>query len=139
MKRISAGRSMSAPGQTINGRPVTPFSALAPFATDNIQRRQPWAVTDNAGMLWLFWLELVSQQWQFRYNRYDGTNWAFAVRRPRFLSMLEPTHASKVLRLSCFTPIDTAQPPVGFLGANRTDRSARDTGAGVSCTGSRQV
>jgi hypothetical protein len=26
-------------------------------------------------MLWLFWLELVGQQWQLRYNRYDGTNW----------------------------------------------------------------
>ena len=59
--------------------PVTPLSALAPFATDDVSRRQPWAVTDNAGMLWLFWLELVGQQWQLRYNRYDGTNWTLAV------------------------------------------------------------
>ena len=59
--------------------PIMPLSALAPFATDDIQRRQPWAVTDNAGMLWLFWLELVGQQWQLRYNRYDGTNWTLAV------------------------------------------------------------
>ena len=59
--------------------PVTPFGALAPFANDDISRRQPWAVTDNAGMLWLFWLELVGQQWQLRYNRYDGTNWTLAV------------------------------------------------------------
>jgi hypothetical protein len=59
--------------------PVAPLSALAPFATDDIPRRQPWAVTDNAGRLWLFWLELVGQQWQLRYNRYDGTNWTLAV------------------------------------------------------------
>jgi hypothetical protein len=56
--------------------PVAPLSALDSFAADDIQRRQPWAVTDNAGMLWLFWLELVGQQWQLRYNRYDGANWA---------------------------------------------------------------
>ncbi len=30
-------------------------------------------------MLWLFWLELAGQQWQLRYNRYDGTNWTLAV------------------------------------------------------------
>ena len=59
--------------------PVAPLSALAPFATDDIPRRQPWAVTDNAGMLWLFWLELVGQQWQLRYNCYDGANWTLAV------------------------------------------------------------
>jgi hypothetical protein len=59
--------------------PVAPLSALAPFATDDVPRRSPWAVTDNAGMLWLFWLELVGQQWQLRYNRYDGTNWTLAV------------------------------------------------------------
>jgi hypothetical protein len=59
--------------------PVAPLSPRAPLATDDIPRRQPWAVTDNAGMLWLFWLELVGQQWQLRYNRYDGTNWTLAV------------------------------------------------------------
>ena len=58
---------------------IAPLSALAPIATDDISRRQPWAVTDNAGMLWLFWLEVVGQQWQLRYNRYDGTNWTLAV------------------------------------------------------------
>jgi hypothetical protein len=59
--------------------PVQPLSAFAPFATDDSPRRQPWAVTDNAGMLWLFWLELANRQWQLRYNRYDGTNWTLAV------------------------------------------------------------
>src|SRR4029453_5743243 len=57
---------------------IAPFSALGPFATADTQRRQPWAVTDNTGM-WLFWLELVGQQWQLRYNRHDGTNWTLAV------------------------------------------------------------
>ena len=59
--------------------PIAPLGALAPFASDDVPRRQPWAVTDNAEMLWLFWLELVGQQWQLRYNRYDGTNWTLAV------------------------------------------------------------
>jgi hypothetical protein len=59
--------------------PVAPLGTLAPFANDDIPRRQPWAVTDNAGMVWLFWLELVEQRWQLRYNSYDGTNWALAV------------------------------------------------------------
>ena len=57
---------------------IAPLSPRAPLATDDIPRRQPWAVTDNAGMLWLFWLELVGQQWQLRYNLYDGTNWTLA-------------------------------------------------------------
>jgi hypothetical protein len=43
---------------------IAPFSALGPFATADTQRRQPWAVVDNDGMLWLFWLELLGQQWQ---------------------------------------------------------------------------
>ena len=89
--------------------PVTPFSALAPFATNNIQRRQPWAVTENAGMLWLFWLELVGQQWQLRYNRYDGTNWAFPVAPATF-----PLDAGADPRVEgppfvVFHPSDTAQ------------------------------
>jgi phage tail-like protein len=58
---------------------VAPLSALAPFATADIPRRQPWAVTDNAGMLWLFWLELVAGQWQLRFNVYDGTKWLLTV------------------------------------------------------------
>ena len=90
--------------------PVTPFSALAPFANNNIQRRQPWAVTENTGMLWLFWLELVGQQWQLRYNRYDGTNWALPVAPATF-----PLDAGADPRVEgppfvVFHPSDTAQP-----------------------------
>jgi hypothetical protein len=62
----------------LNGRwsPIALLSALAPFASDEIARRLPSAVTDNTGMLWLFWLELEGGRWQLRYNRYDGTAWA---------------------------------------------------------------
>ncbi|MEO8258887.1 MAG: hypothetical protein ABI868_16190 [Acidobacteriota bacterium] len=59
--------------------PVAPLGAVAPFATDSVPRRQPCAVTDNAGMLWLFWLELAGRLWQLRYNRFDATNWTLAV------------------------------------------------------------
>ncbi|NOT56621.1 MAG: hypothetical protein HOP18_18640 [Deltaproteobacteria bacterium] len=103
---------------------VLPLSALAPFATPNVQRRQPWAVVDNAGMLWLFWLELVGAQWQLRYNRYDGTNWASTI------PATFPLNAGADPRVEgppfvMFHPTDTAQPlwifwarsePVGTAG-----------------------
>jgi hypothetical protein len=108
--------------------PVTPFSALAPFATNDMPRRQPWAVTEATGMLWLFWLELVGQQWQLRYNRYDGTNWALPVAPATF-----PLDAGADPRVEgppfvVFNPVDTAQPlwvfwartePVGTSGQQR--------------------
>jgi BNR repeat-like domain len=89
--------------------PVTRFSELAPFANNDIQRRQPWAVTDNSGLLWLFWLELVGQQWQLRYNSYDGTNWTLAV------PATFPVDAGADPRVEgapfvVFNPTDTAQP-----------------------------
>jgi hypothetical protein len=90
---------------------VTRFSELAPFANNDIQRRQPWAVTDNSGLLWLFWLELVGQQWQLRYNRYDGgTTWALPVAPATF-----PLDAGADPRVEgapfvVFNPTDTAQP-----------------------------
>lgn len=56
------------------------WSAIAPlpFANPDAARRQPWAVMDDTGGLWLFWLELVEAQWQLKYNRHDGTAWASA-------------------------------------------------------------
>lgn len=45
------------------------------FADATTERRLPSTVTDNAGGLWLFWLEKVGTQWQLKYNRHDGTNW----------------------------------------------------------------
>lgn len=65
----------------LNGRwsVAARLGALAPFADDDRARRLPWAVTDNGGMLWLFWLELEGGRWQLRYNRYDGSAWALAT------------------------------------------------------------
>jgi len=51
------------------------FAAPAVFGDPGTERRMPTAVADNAGGLWLFWLESVSETWQVRYNRHDGTNW----------------------------------------------------------------
>ncbi len=51
------------------------FAAPAVFGDLGTQRRMPTAVADNAGGLWLFWLELVAGVWQVRYNRHDGSNW----------------------------------------------------------------
>ena len=42
------------------------------------ERRQPRAVADNAGGLWLFWLEKSGTRWQLKYNRHDGTDWESA-------------------------------------------------------------
>ena len=38
-------------------------------------RRNPAAVVDDAGGLWLFWRELSGTAWRIRYNRHDGTRW----------------------------------------------------------------
>ena len=118
--------------------PVTPFSALAPFANNNIQRRQPWAVTESTGMLWLFWLELVGQQWQLRYNRYDGTNWAFPVAPATF-----PLDAGADPRVEGppFVVFHRAirHNPCGCSGREPNQTVPQGSGAGVSCTGSRQV
>ncbi len=58
------------------------WSEIHPFAhplnedDENLpERRQPVAITDNAGGLWLFWLEKANQRWQLKYNRHDGTGW----------------------------------------------------------------
>ena len=54
-------------------------------------------------MLWLFWLELVGQQWQLRYNRYDGTNWALAVPATFPRRCWSRPARRRCRRLSCFT------------------------------------
>ena len=52
--------------------PIEPL----PLGDPDTPRRQPWAVADDAGGLWLFWLEQTGGRWQLRYNRHDGTDWA---------------------------------------------------------------
>ena len=83
----------------LNGRwePIALLSALAPFASDEIARRLPSAVTDNAGVLWLFWLEHEGGRWQLRYNRYDGTH-GHCRRPPHSPWMAAPIHVWRVLR-----------------------------------------
>src|SRR6202011_3459125 len=54
------------------------FTAPAVFCDPGTERGMPTAVADNAGGLWLFWLEQVAATWQVRYNRHDGTNWQLA-------------------------------------------------------------
>jgi len=51
------------------------WSPPAVFGIDDAPRRSPAAVVDNAGGLWLFWLEWLAGTWQLRYNRHDGTGW----------------------------------------------------------------
>jgi hypothetical protein len=60
-------------------RTGTTFAAPAVFSDPATERRMPTAVADNAGGLWLFWLEQVAGVWQVRYNRHDGTNWQLAT------------------------------------------------------------
>jgi hypothetical protein len=51
------------------------WSAPAVFSDAATERRSPAAAVDDAGGLWLFWLERTTSGWAVRYNRHDGTNW----------------------------------------------------------------
>ncbi|MCP4428757.1 MAG: hypothetical protein GY803_30090 [Chloroflexi bacterium] len=39
------------------------------------ERKRPLTVADDAGGLWLFWLEKVGTRWLLKYNRHDGIDW----------------------------------------------------------------
>jgi phage tail-like protein len=54
------------------------FAAPAVFGDPATERRMPTAVADDAGGLWLFWLESINGTWEVRYNRHDGTAWQLA-------------------------------------------------------------
>jgi phage tail-like protein len=45
-----------------------------PVGTPLPERRLPSAIVDQAGGLWLFWLENDGSRWVLRYNRHDGSN-----------------------------------------------------------------
>lgn len=51
------------------------WSTVETFADPETERNKPWAVVDDIGGLWLFWLERVGAKWQLKYNRHDGTVW----------------------------------------------------------------
>jgi phage tail-like protein len=48
---------------------------VPPEGGPTVSRRHPVAVADNAGGLWLFWLEQVGDRWVLKYNRHNGTIW----------------------------------------------------------------
>jgi phage tail-like protein len=54
--------------------PIQPLS-FARGADADAYRREPTAVVDRLGQIWLFWLERNSRGWQLKYNRnrQDGT------------------------------------------------------------------
>jgi len=53
--------------------PVETFPQAGPDA------RQPCALTDESGQLWLFWVELDGGRWQVRYNVRTHGDWAQGV------------------------------------------------------------
>ncbi|WP_435592811.1 hypothetical protein [Nocardia sp. bgisy118] len=48
------------------------------FGDPDTESRLPAAVADNAGGVWLSWLERDASGWSVRYNRHDGTRWQLA-------------------------------------------------------------
>ncbi len=56
-------------------------SASLPFSNDGIERKTPFAITDNTGRIWLFWMEKTAANWQLKYSRYDGS-WGTTVAFP---------------------------------------------------------
>ena len=51
------------------------WSAIENFHDADIERKKPWALVDNTGGLWLFWMEREGNRWQLKYNRHNGTVW----------------------------------------------------------------
>ena len=81
---IGSGGSPFAPAPTTSGR------RSSSSADSDTERRLPTAAVDNAGGLWLFWLERTGAQWQVKYNRHDGTGWQLAS-----AAMLAPSAATR--------------------------------------------
>jgi hypothetical protein len=54
------------------------WSAVSTFRDgpgDQAERKAPAALVDDAGALWLFWLERSTAGWGLRYGRFDGDPW----------------------------------------------------------------
>ena len=87
--------------------PVATF--VPPEGDDTVPRRQPVAVDDGSGGIWLFWLEQVGAAWVLKYNRHDGTTWQVNP------SPIVPADAGQPPRVvddvsAIFHPDDAAQP-----------------------------
>jgi hypothetical protein len=46
-----------------------------PPGDPDAERRSPALVSDDAGGLWLFWLEKIGSRWQVRFSRRSGGSW----------------------------------------------------------------
>ena len=53
-----------------------------PFGNDGVERRHAFAVVDDAGKLWLFWLERAGIRWQLKYNQYSDGVWGSTITFP---------------------------------------------------------
>jgi hypothetical protein len=84
------------------------FAAPAVYGDPGTERRMPRVVADNAGGLWLFWLESVAGTWQVRYNRHDGTNWMLATPATMPLDSGQPPRVDDDLFV-LFHPTSTSQ------------------------------
>jgi hypothetical protein len=51
------------------------WSEPAVFGDLVTERRMAAATVDDAGGLWLFWIEKTPNGWRTKYNRHDGTEW----------------------------------------------------------------
>jgi hypothetical protein len=82
------------------------WSSIDTFPDSGIDRRRPWAVADNLGGLWLFWLEQVGTEWRLKYNRHDGLTWSASPQD--FPVEGDPKVESNLFVL--FHPSDATQP-----------------------------
>ncbi|MDH3974179.1 MAG: phage tail protein [Deltaproteobacteria bacterium] len=68
-------------GLVRNGGLWTPIDTL-PFGDDGINRKKPFAVEDDTGGFWLYWLERQGSLWEMKYSRYDGSAWGAEISFP---------------------------------------------------------
>lgn len=56
-------------------RTASSWSSPAVFGDAATHRRMPFAVADNAGGVWLFWLEQTGTGWALKYSMNNGVAW----------------------------------------------------------------
>jgi len=58
------------------------WSEDPPFGDDGIGRKRGFAVVDNTGGMWLFWLEFERERWLMKYRRRQGGAWSSIISFP---------------------------------------------------------
>jgi hypothetical protein len=53
----------------------SPVATFREGPADQTERKAPAALVDDAGALWLFWLERSEPRWRLRYGRFTQTPW----------------------------------------------------------------